>query len=139
MIIRTNVLVISFLLTATFSVFAGEVKKTGNDLRRGEVVFQQTCQWCHGAQGNGKGPAAFFLGAYSSPRPRDFTVGNYKLRSTPADEFPTDQDGVPEIPLCADTTFTLSRVEIVSNIERDIRAKVIFHLDAGGLRSLRKG
>ena len=92
MIIRTYFWGGFLLLMATSSAFAGEAEKANNDLRRGEVVFQQTCQWCHGAQGNGKGPAAFFLGAYSSPRPRDFTVGNYRLRSTPADEFPTDQD-----------------------------------------------
>lgn len=75
-----------------YSSWAADAKKSVSDIPRGKVVFQQSCQWCHGVQGNGKGPAAFFLGAYSSPRPRDLTVGNYKFRSTPADEFPMDQD-----------------------------------------------
>ena len=60
---------------------------------QGKVVFAQTCRWCHGAMGKGNGPAAFFIGAYSSPRPRDFTGDeSYKFRSTPSGELPTDED-----------------------------------------------
>jgi len=81
-----------FLVPAIPSSFAGEGGKSSAPFSKGQAVFERSCQWCHGLQGNGKGPAAFFLGAYSAPRPRDFTVGNYKLRSTPSDEFPTDQD-----------------------------------------------
>ena len=80
------------LLLPLPSSMAKEAALSPKDLSRGQTIFAQACQWCHGTQGNGKGPAAFFMGAYSAPRPRDFTVGNYKFRSTPADEFPTDQD-----------------------------------------------
>jgi len=79
-------------LSNTTPASSEEGKRSPEILLKGKTVFEQTCQWCHGIQGNGKGPASFFLGAYSAPRPRDFTVGNYKFRSTPADEFPTDQD-----------------------------------------------
>ncbi len=47
---------------------------------------------CHGNRGKGDGPAAFFNSGLSGARPSDFTVGNYKYRSTESGEFPTDQD-----------------------------------------------
>jgi DMSO reductase family type II enzyme heme b subunit len=42
---------------------------------------------CHGEKGDGKGPAAELL----DPKPRDFTAGVYKIRTT-ANKIPTDQD-----------------------------------------------
>ena len=48
-------------------------------LVKGGELFQKHCAGCHGAEGRGNGPAAPFLGV----RPRDFTVGKYKFRSTP--------------------------------------------------------
>ena len=53
-----------------------------------EKLYQRHCSACHGEQGNGDGPAAYLL----SPKPRDFTRGVYKFRSTPTGSPPTDQD-----------------------------------------------
>lgn len=59
------------------------------DLRaRGKAVFEQRCVGCHGNEGDGNGPAATFL----FPRPRDFTLGVFKFRSTPSGSLPTDGD-----------------------------------------------
>ncbi len=55
---------------------------------RGKAVYDQHCAECHGATGRGDGPAAPFL----TPRPRDFTAGRYKLRTTESDSVPTDDD-----------------------------------------------
>ncbi|MDB5104865.1 MAG: hypothetical protein JWP91_2554 [Fibrobacteres bacterium] len=55
---------------------------------RGEQVYQKDCAACHGDLGNGAGPAARFL----SPKPRNFSTGMYKFRSTPSGELPTDAD-----------------------------------------------
>ncbi|RMH81379.1 MAG: hypothetical protein D6681_18240 [Calditrichaeota bacterium] len=57
-------------------------------VERGRMLYQRACEACHGANGDGKGPAAEAL----NPRPRDFTTGKFKFRSTPAGELPTDQD-----------------------------------------------
>ena len=53
----------------------------------GKVVYERKCALCHGAKGDGKGAAADLL----DPKPRDFTSGVYKIRST-ANKTPSDQD-----------------------------------------------
>ncbi len=54
----------------------------------GKRVFAQRCAVCHGPDGRGNGPAAPSL----IPRPRDFTKGQFKYKSTPADQPPSDAD-----------------------------------------------
>jgi DMSO reductase family type II enzyme heme b subunit len=54
-----------------------------------KAIYEKRCAWCHGWEGAGDGPAAEFL----SPRPRDFTAGAYKYKSSPYDSMiPTDED-----------------------------------------------
>jgi cytochrome c oxidase cbb3-type subunit I/II len=61
----------------------------GEALRqRGRAVYTRRCAGCHGLEGDGNGPAATFL----SPRPRDFTAGVFKFRTTPSGVLPTDDD-----------------------------------------------
>ncbi|MEE9166575.1 MAG: c-type cytochrome [Candidatus Neomarinimicrobiota bacterium] len=52
----------------------------------GENLYTKHCLICHGDKGLGDGPAARFL----DPKPRDFTSGVFKIRSTPS--LPTDED-----------------------------------------------
>lgn len=58
------------------------------DTERGKDLYRKNCAQCHGSLGDGQGPAAERL----HPKPRDFTLGDYKLRSTPSGELPTDED-----------------------------------------------
>lgn len=51
-------------------------------------IYQKRCAHCHAKAGQGDGPAAELL----APRPRDFTSGTYKIRTTPTGEPPTDED-----------------------------------------------
>lgn len=46
------------------------------------------CAPCHGVRGDARGPAAEML----APRPRDFTRGAFKFRSTPSGSLPRDED-----------------------------------------------
>jgi mono/diheme cytochrome c family protein len=55
---------------------------------RGKNVYDAHCVECHGDMGRGDGPSA----AYVTPRPRDFTSGKYKIRSTESGSVPTDDD-----------------------------------------------
>lgn len=58
----------------------------------GRHLYERACIHCHGRGGNGKGPVAYFLSRDTGPRPRDFTLGPYKFRSTESGELPLDQD-----------------------------------------------
>src|SRR6516225_10450213 len=54
----------------------------------GERVYRENCVACHGEKGDGKGPQAYRL----RTKPRDFTKGIYKFRSTPSGSLPLDKD-----------------------------------------------
>jgi cytochrome c oxidase cbb3-type subunit 2 len=56
--------------------------------RTGRTIYVEHCAECHGTSGKGDGPAAHML----MPRPRDFTAGRYKIRSTESGSIPTDAD-----------------------------------------------
>src|SRR5262249_31291774 len=77
--------------------FAGEETSQQHDAKRpliaadaaaGKPLYLRECSGCHGERGNGTGPAADFV----DPRPRDFTMGRFKLRSTPSGQPPTTAD-----------------------------------------------
>ncbi len=54
----------------------------------GKTIFEERCAPCHGESGRGDGANAFFL----NPKPRDFTTGTYKIRTTESGSIPTDDD-----------------------------------------------
>ncbi len=54
----------------------------------GKKIYDKNCAQCHGDTGDGKGPAAVHL----LPKPRDFTTGKFKIRTTPSGALPTDED-----------------------------------------------
>jgi cytochrome c oxidase cbb3-type subunit 2 len=57
-------------------------------LREGAAIYARYCVGCHGVEGDGRGPAADML----ITKPRDFTKGIFKFRSTPSGMLPTDDD-----------------------------------------------
>lgn len=58
------------------------------DAEAGRQLYVKYCTQCHGDNGDGRGIAASF----QKPRPRDFTSGKFKVRSTPTGALPTDDD-----------------------------------------------
>lgn len=64
--------------------------RAGNDavVAEGREVYGRYCSGCHGVAGDGNGAAAEML----IVKPRDFTKGVFKFRSTPAGTLPTDDD-----------------------------------------------
>ena len=54
----------------------------------GKVVYDKYCGQCHGDTGDGNGYATLRV----KPKPRDFTTGKYKFRTTPNGMLPTDDD-----------------------------------------------
>src|ERR1700733_7528972 len=60
----------------------------GQGASLGARVFAQQCAVCHGPDGKGNGPAAPSMFS----RPRDFSSGVFKYKSTAPGEPPTDED-----------------------------------------------
>ncbi|HEY7789776.1 MAG TPA: c-type cytochrome [Vicinamibacterales bacterium] len=59
----------------------------------GRTIYHDHCASCHGTSGRGDGPAAAFL----NPHPRDFTTGNYEIRSTESGSVPTEDDLITSV------------------------------------------
>ncbi|MFQ5524692.1 MAG: c(7)-type cytochrome triheme domain-containing protein [Thermoanaerobaculia bacterium] len=57
-------------------------------IKRGQQAYQRYCALCHGDAGDGQGRMAPWV----DPKPRDFTAGKYKFRSTIGASLPTDYD-----------------------------------------------
>ncbi len=67
---------------------AQTTKPRQDPLARGFQVYMENCASCHGVKGDGEGPGAYIL----AQRPRNFTLGVFKFRSTPSGAPPTDDD-----------------------------------------------
>lgn len=75
-------------LVVAFFLFGFPVLVTAQTSSDRAALYQQRCASCHGKNGRGDGEYAGFL----NPRPRDFTTGRYKFRSTETGSLPTDED-----------------------------------------------
>ncbi len=83
---KKNLIILMTL--ATLGVSPTVLAKSG-DADRGAEIYAVRCVLCHGEEGDGLGPAAERL----NPPPRDFTLGQYKIKSTGFDDIvPNDED-----------------------------------------------
>jgi hypothetical protein len=80
-----------FLASSIFIVLVASqspARAAAKEPDRGPSVYAQHCAACHGPNGDGNGPAAVWL----YPKPRDFSAGLFKIKSTPGQSLPTDED-----------------------------------------------
>ena len=75
---------------STGTVVRAQGPDLGTDAQResGKTLYAKYCVQCHGEKGDGEGYATQHL----IPRPRDFTTGKFKVRTTPNGALPTHQD-----------------------------------------------
>ena len=78
------------LLFAPYIALAAETppSETPERIEAGRQIYIRRCSFCHGKDGDSNGAAADFL----NPRPRDFTLVTFKLRSTKSGEPPLVED-----------------------------------------------
>lgn len=102
------VLIVSLCTAGSGRVAAQDV---GTEAQResGKTLYLKYCAQCHGEKGDGEGDASSHL----YPRPRNFTTGQFKVRTTPNGALPTHQDlvniirrGMPYTSMPAWSTFS---------------------------------
>jgi mono/diheme cytochrome c family protein len=82
------------LLVLSSTVLRSAVQAAAPDIgteaqrESGKKIYAKYCSQCHGEKGDGEGYAAVHL----RPRPRNFTTGKFKIRTTPNGALPTHQD-----------------------------------------------
>ncbi len=84
----TKFFIVLIMYCLTFGVFTSVTEAKDMELERGKALYTRYCSFCHGNKGEGNGQAGKIL----FPKPRDFTLGLFKVRSTPSGEPPTDED-----------------------------------------------
>ncbi len=105
-------------LTAALAVSATAAQQPdlGTEAQRaaGKALYEKYCVQCHGERGDGRGIAAPRM----KPRPRDFTSGKFKIRTTPSGALPTRADlariirvGMPYTTMPAWPNFTEQELE----------------------------
>jgi mono/diheme cytochrome c family protein len=88
------VAVIGFLCAALAGHVRAKAQTAAQDLgtdaqrESGKNLYMKYCAQCHGDKGDGEGYAT----PHVRPRPRDFTKGKFKVRTTPTGALPTHQD-----------------------------------------------
>lgn len=85
-----SVLALLVLLSAGAAPARAQSPDVGTDAQReaGKVLYMKLCSQCHGEKGDGAGYAT----PHVLPKPRDFTSGKFKVRTTGSGALPTHQD-----------------------------------------------
>lgn len=80
------------------------LKSTPAQIEKGKGLFQQNCVACHGANGQGDGPAAAAL----TPKPRNFHVTEgWKVGRAPAQVFKVLTNGIPGSAMASFATLSV--------------------------------
>jgi mono/diheme cytochrome c family protein len=96
------------------------IEKWTGKASAGKDLFRRFCIGCHGKDGDGNGENA----PYVDPKPRDFTLGIYKCRSTPTGSLPLDSDLFHTIGRGVDTTAMPSWNPLTNQQRADLVAYI---------------
>jgi len=91
LLLATKIIVVQATETDSFAEH-GRPVENDKTVIEGRNIYDRSCSYCHGLTGKGDGPVAFYLSREIAPRPRDFTDGVYKFRSSVSGDLPLDED-----------------------------------------------
>jgi cytochrome c oxidase cbb3-type subunit 2 len=111
-------LIFGIVLVQEFASKRAGIVQAQTDIELGERVYLENCAACHGQRGDGRGPEADRL----KIKPRDFTTGNYKFRSTPSGSLPLDEDLFRTISRGVRTTSMLAQLHLSESERRAVVA-----------------
>jgi mono/diheme cytochrome c family protein len=120
-VIRAGILLVLTLLLVPPAARAADERE----------LYARHCVVCHGVAGRGDGPAAGLLW----PRPRDFTTGRYKLRSTEAGTLPSASDVARTISRGLPGTSMAGYRELLSSDDIARVARFVLALAPAGARA----
>ncbi len=115
---RKHILVLTVVSILGSSIGSGSprVVRAGENAALGERIYRENCAACHGEKGDGKGPQADRL----KTKPRDFTSGVYKFRSTPSGSLPLDSDLLRTVSRGVRGTSMLAQLQLSENETRSV-------------------
>jgi mono/diheme cytochrome c family protein len=110
------------IFLATVGAFAQEshIGNLTGHASQGKQIYRRYCVGCHGPDGDGEGENAPYL----DPKPRDFTAGTFKCRSTPTGSIPLDEDLFRTIGRGVDTTAMPSWLPLTKQQRADLVAYI---------------
>jgi mono/diheme cytochrome c family protein len=87
---RGSIAAVAIVLSCAAPTELLRAQEIGTEAQRnaGKPLYQKYCSQCHGDNGDGEGYATPRL----LPKPRNFTTGKFKIRTTPNGALPTHQD-----------------------------------------------
>src|SRR5262245_40464930 len=90
-------------------------------------LYREHCAHCHGITGDGVGPTAAFL----NPYPRDYRKGQFKFKSTPVGQKPT-QDDLKKIVLDGIPGTAMPSFKLLPNLEVEALVEYVKYLSIRG-------
>lgn len=88
---RFAVIVVLLLASTKARAQESQIGNLHGQSNRGKALYTRYCVGCHGPRGDGAGENAPHINP-PFPKPRDFTAGLFKCRSTPSGTIPLDTD-----------------------------------------------
>lgn len=85
---KSGMILACFLCSIVGFAQESHIGKLDGNAKRGRVLYERYCIFCHGPEGDGRGESSPYL----DPKPRDFTKAVFKCRSTPSGSLPLDSD-----------------------------------------------